>query len=136
MTSSKFTDNKVASRKSRTPNIQKTKKGKVKSGSDIKKSDKDSMNEPRIGTFEEAPEFIKNNHFIRRGYRINHKTYKDALMSLFTIHNESVNIWSHFIGALLFTFCIFYLMISMQPPSLQSNKEAIEKWALNSIEFG
>ena len=55
MRSSKVIEKKAASRKSRSPQNKKTKKGKVKFDSTIETSDDHSMNEPRIGTFEEAP---------------------------------------------------------------------------------
>ena len=93
------------------PSSRKAKKAGNKPVS-IKQLDEE-LEKPRIGTFEEAPAFSKTNIYIRNGYRINHKTYKDAIWSLLTIHNESVNIWSHLIGAILFLVCIFYLAINM-----------------------
>lgn len=35
--------------------------------------------------------------YIDNGYRANHDI-KDALLSLFSFHNETMNIWTHFIG--------------------------------------
>ena len=35
--------------------------------------------------------------FVDHGYRSSHSFY-DAVMSLFTMHNETMNIWSHLIG--------------------------------------
>jgi predicted membrane channel-forming protein YqfA (hemolysin III family) len=31
------------------------------------------------------------------------------------IHNETVNIWSHFIGAMFFVFMVGYVIINMPP---------------------
>ena len=70
----------------------------------------DSTNDkPCIGSIHQAPMFMRGNRYILSGYRINHSTYSDALWSLFTVHNESVNVWSHFIGVQLFVGMIFYL---------------------------
>lgn len=52
---------------------------------------------------------MRTNKYILSGYRINHRTYSDAIWSLFTVHNESVNVWSHFLGAKLFIAIIIYL---------------------------
>ncbi len=41
------------------------------------------------------------------GYRINFNSYGQILKSLFQIHNETVNIWTHFGGALIMIIIIF-----------------------------
>jgi adiponectin receptor len=38
---------------------------------------------------------------LTNGYRINFINYRDIFDSLFMIHNQTVNIWSHLIGAIL-----------------------------------
>jgi hypothetical protein len=93
-------------------------------------SDSSSESSPktaRIGRIEEAPDYIWLNPFITRGYRLNH-TFYDAVKSLFTIHNESINIWSHFLGAIFFMCCIFYLVATMHPPSLRQDISHLERW--------
>ena len=67
--------------------------------------------EIRIGTYEEAPKFIQDNEYIQGGYLLNANTFKKILKGLFMIHNESVNIWSHLIGAIFFFFMIWYTII-------------------------
>jgi len=54
---------------------------------------------PRITTFKETPEFLRV-PFILSGYRVEHRVW-DCLCSLFKIHNETVNIWSHILGSLI-----------------------------------
>ena len=49
-----------------------------------------------------------DNEFLVRGYRIGFNTIKDVLRSLFMWHNESVNVWSHLGGVLLFIILIVY----------------------------
>lgn len=67
-----------------------------------------------IGKKEEAPDFQQDNEFILAGYRINHHSCCSTVKSLFTCHNESVNVWSHLMGAAVFLgfficFCILVI---------------------------
>lgn len=57
---------------------------------------------PFIGTYEQADEYLRDNEFIHKGYRINYKTFWLVLKSLFMCHNETVNIWTHLIGLIGF----------------------------------
>jgi predicted membrane channel-forming protein YqfA (hemolysin III family) len=56
---------------------------------------------------------MHDNEYIKTGYRINHNNFKDVFCSVFKCHNETVNIWSHGMGTLLFliiaiiVICIF-----------------------------
>jgi hypothetical protein len=51
--------------------------------------------------------FISVHPFIFHGYRIYHKT-PDCLRSIFTLHNETLNIWSHLIPFLGFLVVFIY----------------------------
>ena len=64
---------------------------------------------PHIGTLEEAPEFMKKSNYILNGYRINFTNAKIAVRSLFMLHNETTNIWSHLSGVFIYMFLIFYI---------------------------
>lgn len=55
----------------------------------------------QIVNYVQAPQFMKDNIYIKSGYRINFKSFPGAIKSLFMVHNEIVNIWSHFLGAIL-----------------------------------
>ena len=55
-----------------------------------------------VGTIDDAEEHTIDNLYITRGYRINHNTCRSIFKSLFSCHNEFVNIWSHIIGVLVF----------------------------------
>jgi hypothetical protein len=69
---------------------------------------------PRIGNAHEAPSFMVTNKYIVRGYRLHHYTYTDAIASLFTLHNESVNVWSHVLGAGLFIGLAVFILAFKQ----------------------
>ena len=59
---------------------------------------------PFIGSIDQAEEFQRTNKHIKRGYRVNFNTFWDTTKTLFMIHNETVNVWSHLIGALVFVY--------------------------------
>ena len=61
-----------------------------------------------IGTYQDAPKFIQDNEYIKNGYISNCNTYGKTFKSLFICHNETVNIWSHLLSALIFMFLIWY----------------------------
>ncbi|XP_031711276.1 progestin and adipoQ receptor family member 3-like isoform X2 [Anarrhichthys ocellatus] len=55
----------------------------------------------RLYTYEQIPLFLKENPYITGGYRA-HLPSKLCLRSIFILSNETVNIWSHLLGFLLF----------------------------------
>lgn len=62
--------------------------------------------QPRLAAFHELHgkdswRYLADNDYIKTGYRVNH-TVSDALASLFRVHNESINVWTHLIGAIAF----------------------------------
>ena len=48
---------------------------------------------------------VYNKH-IKSGYRINFNSSWRILQSLFMIHNETINVWTHLLGLVFFTFLI------------------------------
>ena len=57
-----------------------------------------------IGTQQDYIDMGKtiDNPFILRGYRCQFNSWFDILKTLFIIHNETVNIWTHMLGCILF----------------------------------
>jgi adiponectin receptor len=51
--------------------------------------------------FEETPLWMQVDPRIRRGYREELSTFGACILSLFYVHNEFVNIWSHFLPAIV-----------------------------------
>jgi adiponectin receptor len=64
-----------------------------------------------LGTYNDLPDYYKDNEYIRKGYLLYCDSIFKALKSLFHLHNESVNIWSHLLGAIFFFCLILYTAI-------------------------
>lgn len=60
-----------------------------------------------LGKYKEAPDYAKDNEHIIEGYRIGFESPKTTIKSLFMIHNETVNIWTHLVGFIIVFFLIF-----------------------------
>ncbi|OQR66811.1 progestin and adipoQ receptor family member 3-like [Tropilaelaps mercedesae] len=61
----------------------------------------------QVKTYEEIPEWLRNNHFIRYGYLV-HCSPRECVRSLLQWHNETVNIWSHLLGFFVLLAILFY----------------------------
>ncbi|KAL2046268.1 hypothetical protein N7G274_001715 [Stereocaulon virgatum] len=59
---------------------------------------------PFLLKFDELPSWQQDNHYILANYRPESHSYFRCFQSLFYLHNESVNIHSHLLGAFLFYF--------------------------------
>lgn len=84
-----------------------------------------SNNQPRalLTTWESAPEHIKDNQFILRGYRTGYN-FRTSVASMFSIHNETGNIWTHLIGFLIF-ICLTVATVHLRPAPLHLGSEAL-----------
>lgn len=70
---------------------------------------------PFIGSWDEAPKHSQDNEYILRGYRVNFNTTKRILKSLFMLHNESMNVWSHLAGMIVFIAFVSYVGFRLSP---------------------
>lgn len=70
-----------------------------------------------IGHIKNAPHHLIDNEYIHTGYRINFNSSKKICKSLFMLHNESVNVWSHLIGVAIFIGLLFWTIFQLSPIS-------------------
>eukprot|EP00092_Neocalanus_flemingeri_P000826 GFUD01000879.1.p1 GENE.GFUD01000879.1~~GFUD01000879.1.p1 ORF type:complete len:306 (-),score=77.57 GFUD01000879.1:100-1017(-) len=64
--------------------------------------------------FDEAPEYLKTNPYIRTGYR-SPQSWSQCLRSVLSLHNETLNIWTHLLG--FFFFLTLLVWDWCAPPS-------------------
>lgn len=65
------------------------------------------MKEKRVCTFQELPSWAQDNIYILTGYRIPTNSYAKCFESLFYLHNETGNVYSHLLGFLGFLVLAF-----------------------------
>ena len=58
------------------------------------------------------PEYVFNK-YILTGYRINYDSWPAILKSIFQWHNETMNIWTHLVGFIVYV--IILLVIGLTP---------------------
>lgn len=55
--------------------------------------------------------YLADNSFIHTGYRLNYSV-RDCILSLFELHNETLNVWTHMVGSIIFLCLMGYLLLS------------------------
>ena len=58
-----------------------------------------------------VPEYVKNDHIVG-GYRYN-MSYWQASKSLFQLHNETINVWTHLLGIFGFLYLLFFFVLTV-----------------------
>ena len=73
-------------------------------------------------TYDQLPDWYKDNCYIKKYYRPVYKSYKKCINSLFQIHNETVNIWSHLLpGSLILSYFLYWIFIKERSEYLIDN---------------
>jgi len=85
-----------------------------KRAEEAKKKEK-KRTENGLAHYEELPDFLKDNDFVRSWYR-RESTPRAAVESLWRLHNETGNIWSHALGEIerervWFFFSLFFFLV-------------------------
>ncbi|KAI8144150.1 hemolysin-III related-domain-containing protein [Fennellomyces sp. T-0311] len=61
-------------------------------------------------TWSEIPGWMRFNPYILSGYRPPSGNYFSCVKSIFSIHNETMNIWSHMFGLIATLFCFIHFL--------------------------
>ncbi|KAF1920771.1 hemolysin-III related-domain-containing protein [Ampelomyces quisqualis] len=75
----------------------------------------------------------QDNHYIHSGYRPATNSYLKSYSSLFYLHNESVNIYTHLLGSLAFLLASLILYAQLSPRYETASREDV--WAFSCF-FG
>lgn len=88
-------------------------------------SAKETIEQPLVVLWDKLEEWQKDNHYIHSGYRPASNSYQKSAASLGYLHNESVNIWSHLIGAVAFAVGSGLLYRALQPRYQTASQEDV-----------
>ncbi|KAI9831585.1 MAG: hypothetical protein M1819_004817 [Sarea resinae] len=72
--------------------------------------------------WEDLPHWMQDNHYIRGSYRPVSNSYLGSFASLGYLHNESVNIYSHLLGAIVFSIISVFLYNILEPRYATSSR--------------
>ncbi|KAF8661127.1 hypothetical protein HU200_057234 [Digitaria exilis] len=90
-------------------------------GADDRRKEEKKQSKCELIRYEELPDWLKDNEFIHGYYRCEWPM-KETILSIFSIHNETLNVWSHLIGFLLFLFLtVFTAMVIPRDGSSSSS---------------
>ena len=62
-----------------------------------------------VGKYSEAPDYLKDNEYIKEGYLINCNSFDKVFRSILVCSNETINIWSHLIGCIISILLIIFI---------------------------
>ena len=63
----------------------------------------------KVVSFESLPNWLKDNEYLRHGYRPPMQSFSGCFGSMFRMHNETWNIWTHLFGVVM--FCVIALCV-------------------------
>lgn len=98
-----------------------------------------SRREPYIGDYDDPnlEDFNRKNVHLRTGYRIFFHSYDLCARSLLMVHNETCNVWSHFVGMLGFIAIFVYILGFWPPTSLHGSElSLVERWTAADFDSG
>ncbi|CAK3921042.1 related to membrane s, contain hemolysin III domain [Lecanosticta acicola] len=73
----------------------------------------------------DLPTWMQDNHYIQSGYRQPSNSYSKSAASIGYLHNESVNIWTHLIGAVLAGIAANVLFLAAKPRFQMATSEDV-----------
>lgn len=83
------------------------------------------LEEKLILLWDELSPWQQDNHYIHSGYRAQSNSYLRSWKSLGYIHNETVNIYSHLLGALLAIVSGIALYLTLEPRYETATREDV-----------
>ncbi|GAU93702.1 hypothetical protein RvY_05600-2 [Ramazzottius varieornatus] len=81
--------------------------------------------------FSHLPDWLKDNDYLHSGHRPQIESFAECFRSIFSIHTETGNIWTHLIGCILFIGIAVYFFLPAE-----QEFPAGEKWAFAAFFAG
>jgi adiponectin receptor len=75
--------------------------------------------------WDDIPEWMRDNHYITTGYRPQSNSYWKSASSITYLHNESVNIWTHIVGAALAAITAVLMYNVLRPRFEMATREDV-----------
>ncbi|XP_024521850.1 heptahelical transmembrane protein ADIPOR1 [Selaginella moellendorffii] len=66
--------------------------------------------------YQALPDYLRDNEYILKYYRADWPL-KHTLLSIFSVHNETLNIWTHLVGFAIFLALTIYAAVNVNAPS-------------------
>lgn len=66
----------------------------------------------KVVSFESLPSWLKDNEYLRHGYRPPMQSFHKCFGSMFRMHTETWNIWTHIFGVVMFCSIALYVYVS------------------------
>lgn len=77
----------------------------------------------------DLPAWLQDNQHIHSGYRPASNSYRKSFASLTHLHNESVNIYTHLVGAVLAFLAAVYAYEALRPRYEQATRQDVRVFA-------
>ena len=92
----------------------------------------ENLKEGFIGTADQYIPELVDTEFILTGWRCNYRSRFEVFMTLFKWHNETINVWSHYLGALL-AFLIIAIIFFLYPDMMKDATALDHKFSESMI---
>ena len=83
--------------------------------------------------FHHLPQWLQDNDYLKTGHRPPLESYKACFYSLFRLHTETANIWTHLIGTLIFAWLAVYVLFLGSHPLQWQDKVVFGTFFLCAI---
>ncbi|KAK3072297.1 hypothetical protein LTR53_007073 [Teratosphaeriaceae sp. CCFEE 6253] len=73
----------------------------VKQATDVLEKTEEKVEQVLTLLLKDVPKWLQDSEYIHSGYRHPSNSYRQSFASLGSLHNETINIWTHLVGAVL-----------------------------------
>lgn len=85
--------------------------------------------------WDDLPHWLQDNSYIHTHYRLPSNSFSKSLASLFYLHNQTVNVYSHLVPAILSIPISYFLYIVLRPRYESATKEDLVMFACFFLGF-